>query len=281
MSILDSSRIPKYLLLHQSTDTARISTKDLDGFIASLSKYSLVQLSEDQDQNHLNLNPVFRTEVRRRLYRKGDIAAWENKALKAVSYEFPEAKVNESFRDPEKCGELLPHVLAVLKCDVIKDEENILHRYRLLRDAGAYTMTIGDWKVAEELLQEAYLVSMKHFGSKSEESQSLSTMLVQLQTQVLETRKRMLGIEHPDTLASMAHLADLFSNQDRYEVAESLHRQILSLREEVLGKEHPDTLRSMSSLTEVLKSQGRDDASESFHDLHHWREQNISKRRQA
>ena len=109
-------------------------------------------MSEDHHQKYLNLRPVTRSEVRGRLYRKGDITAWENKALKAVSYEFPEVEVDESFRDQEKCDELLPHVLAVLKCDVIKDEENTLHRYRLLRDAGAYTMTIGDSKVAEELL---------------------------------------------------------------------------------------------------------------------------------
>lgn len=74
-------------------------------------------------------------------------------------------------------------------------------------------------------------------------------------------------MEHPDTLADMAHLADLLSSQDKYEEAESLHRQTLSSREKVLGKEHPDTLRSMNGLAEVLKSQGRDDASESFHEF--------------
>ena len=265
MSILGASRIPKYLLLHQSTHIGQISKKDLEGFIASLSTHSLFQLTEDQDQSHLTLEPVIRSEVRRRIYRKGKIAVWENKVLKAVSYEFPEMEVNASFRAPEKCGELLPHVLAVLKCDVIKDEENTLHRYRLLRDAGAYSMTIEDWKVAEDLLQEAYLVSMKHFGSKSEESQSLLAMLVQLQTQVLEMRTRMSGIEHPDTLASMVHLTRLLSSQDKFEEAERLHRQTLSLREKVLDKEYPDTLADVAHLARLLSNLDKHMEAERLH----------------
>jgi Tetratricopeptide repeat len=40
--------------------------------------------------------------------------------------------------------------------------------------------------------------------------------------QVMETRKRVLGKEHPDTLTSMANLASTYGNQGRWKEAEEL-----------------------------------------------------------
>ncbi|CAG8883952.1 unnamed protein product, partial [Penicillium egyptiacum] len=41
-----------------------------------------------------------------------------------------------------------------------------------------------------------------------------------LEVQVVETRKTKLGVDHPDTLASMANLASTFSEQGRWKEAE-------------------------------------------------------------
>ena len=273
MSILDADHIPKYLLLNRSSDlTSRISMEDLDRFIASLLSYSLVHLT--QDQTCLDLHRLVQGVIRRRLYRKGNIAAWENAALKAVSYEFPQG----SFEEWEKCGELLPHALVVLKCDVVKDVENSIHRYELLRNAGAYTMKMGRYPVAEKLLQEAYVVSMKQFGPDSINSQSVATLLAhlfllmgrlreaeQLEVQVLKISSKVLGEEHPATLTSMTNLAEVLSSQGKYKEAERIHRQALVLRETILGKEHPDTLTSMNDLALVLNMQGKYKEAERIH----------------
>ena len=37
----------------------------------------------------------------------------------------------------------------------------------------------------------------------------------ELEVEVMEIRKRVLGAEHPDTLTSMANLASTYRNQDR------------------------------------------------------------------
>jgi hypothetical protein len=50
--------------------------------------------------------------------------------------------------------------------------------------------------------------------------------------QAMETRKRVLGEEHPSTLTSIANLASTYGNQGRWKEAE----------------EHPDTLTSMINL---------------------------------
>jgi hypothetical protein len=56
--------------------------------------------------------------------------------------------------------------------------------------------------------------------------------------QVIETRKRMLGAEHPDTLASMANLAYTWKGQLRDKEATALMKECVQLRERVLGLDH-------------------------------------------
>lgn len=65
---------------------------------------------------------------------------------------------------------------------------------------------------------------------------------------VLELRKRVLGDEHLDTLASMHGFALAFHGQRKYVEAEIIYRETLALRKKVLGDEHPYTLASMHGL---------------------------------
>ena len=50
----------------------------------------------------------------------------------------------------------------------------------------------------------------------------------------------------------MNKLANVLSNQGKYEQAEEMHRQALGLSETVLGKEHPFTLTSMKPYMTTL-----------------------------
>jgi hypothetical protein len=53
--------------------------------------------------------------------------------------------------------------------------------------------------------------------------------------QTLELREKVLGVEHPDTLASMNNLAIVFICQGDYEEAKRMHQQTLELREKVIS----------------------------------------------
>ena len=75
---------------------------------------------------------------------------------------------------------------------------------------------------------------------------------------MIETRKRVLGAEHPSTLTSMANLASTYRNQGRWKEAEELEVQVMETRKRVLGAEHPDTLTTMNNLAFTLERQGRD-----------------------
>ena len=69
-----------------------------------------------------------------------------------------------------------------------------------------------------------------------------------LNVRVVETRKRVLGEEHPDTLSSIYNLAITYWNQGRWKEAEELEVRVLEVRKKVLGVDHPNTLSSMHNL---------------------------------
>src|SRR3984957_5391397 len=78
-----------------------------------------------------------------------------------------------------------------------------------------------------------------------------------LQVLVVETMKRVLGEENPDTLTSMANLASTYRKQGRWKEAEVLEVLVMDTRKRVLGEEHPDTLTSMANLASTYRKQGR------------------------
>jgi len=57
----------------------------------------------------------------------------------------------------------------------------------------------------------------------------------------METRKWVLGEEHPDILTSMADLASTYRNQGWWKEAGEPEVQVMGTRKGVLGEEYPDT----------------------------------------
>ncbi len=72
-----------------------------------------------------------------------------------------------------------------------------------------------------------------------------------------EQNEGILGLEHPDTLTSMADLASTYQNQGRWREAEKLFVQVMETRKRVLGVEHSDTLTSIANLASTFWYQGR------------------------
>jgi len=94
------------------------------------------------------------------------------------------------------------------------------------------------------------------------ESLGLYSVAETLIEQALQTRRHVLGDDHPDTLRSMAGLAVLYWRQARHDDAEVLQREALEGRKRVLGKEDPETLQSMNDLALTYFSQDRLEAAE-------------------
>jgi len=74
----------------------------------------------------------------------------------------------------------------------------------------------------------------------------------------METSKTKLGVDHPDTLTSMANLASTYRNQGRWDDAEKLEVQVIETSKTKLGVDHPDTLTSINNLAFTWKRSGKE-----------------------
>jgi tetratricopeptide (TPR) repeat protein len=69
-----------------------------------------------------------------------------------------------------------------------------------------------------------------------------------LHEQTLADRERVLGPDHPETLASRSNVATAYHAAGRSTEARAFLERVLTDRERVLGPDHPDTLASRNNL---------------------------------
>ena len=80
----------------------------------------------------------------------------------------------------------------------------------------------------------------------------------------VELRRRSLGENSVETLASTSELAQLYRDQGKYAQAETLLTGLLGRQRRALGKEHPDTLNTTVYLGRVYRDVGKFDQAESL-----------------
>jgi tetratricopeptide (TPR) repeat protein len=78
----------------------------------------------------------------------------------------------------------------------------------------------------------------------------------QMQRELLEVQRRVLGAEHPHTLHTTGSLASTLYAQGAYEEAAQMQRGLLEVQRRVLGAEHPRTLATKCNLAISLFEQG-------------------------
>jgi hypothetical protein len=181
-------------------------------------------VSEGKADGNLNMHRLIQLVMRKWLIMEGISTEWASRALLTVSDLYPYG----SYKNWKVCGVYLPHVYAVLSYDRSVSTDEAVAKASLLHCTAGFMLNQGKWNKAEEL-----------------------------QLQAVETLKRVLGQEHPDTLTSIANLASTYRNQGRWKEAEELEVQVMETRKRVLGQEHPHTLNSMSNLAFTWKFQDR------------------------
>jgi serine/threonine protein kinase/tetratricopeptide (TPR) repeat protein len=72
-----------------------------------------------------------------------------------------------------------------------------------------------------------------------------------------ETRRRLLGPEHPETLTSMEYLSRNLERQGQYPKAENLVRESYDIRLRVLGPDDVDTIASKRGIANLALVEGR------------------------
>ncbi|GHO96449.1 tetratricopeptide repeat protein [Reticulibacter mediterranei] len=84
---------------------------------------------------------------------------------------------------------------------------------------------------------------------------SMLTQAAPLYRHALAIREQRFGLEHPQTAASLNHLAIFHRDNGSYKEAEPLYLRALRIREQHLGPHHLDTADSLDSLANLYESQ--------------------------
>ncbi len=113
--------------------------------------------------------------------------------------------------------------------------------------------TLPDSALAQSTAELHALID--HIGKLREKRKYAEA--IPLAEKLRATCERVLGKEHPVTLASVSNLAMLHYQQGQYAKAEPLFRRVLKIRKRVQGEEHPDTLMSVNDLAGLYSGQGR------------------------
>jgi tetratricopeptide (TPR) repeat protein len=187
--------------------------------IKVLDRYALI--TRRPAESALDVHRLVHHALRNRMVAEGRLEEKTRRTVTQLLRVFP----NHDHGNRSKWRRLLPHARYVLSHTRSDDDEG---RLDLARKCAIALYSDGQYKAAEEL-----------------------------EVEVMETRKRVLGDKHPDTLTSMNNLALTYADQGRWDEAEELQKKVMKTRKRVLGDEHPNTLSSISNLTSTYADQGR------------------------
>ncbi|KAH8598604.1 P-loop containing nucleoside triphosphate hydrolase protein, partial [Bisporella sp. PMI_857] len=193
--------------------------KEIDA-IGTLEAYSFI-IKRAADLA-LDLHRLVHLATRNWLRQNHLIAQWTERAIIQLEEVFPD----DDHQNRTTWRTYLPHVCYVLMSD--KSDKDGETRIALSLRFGECLFSDGRYNEAEAPFVE-----------------------------VMERYERVLGLEHPSTLTSMANLASTYRDQGRWKEAEDLEVQVMETRKRVLGPEHPDTLTSIASLASTYRNQGR------------------------
>jgi tetratricopeptide (TPR) repeat protein len=227
MSLFDRQGIPDSLLYNHYQEGDDIEA-DFEEDIYTLASYSLV--GTNVEGKEFEMHRLVQFSTKKWLELRDELERWKETYITIMEEAFPVGQ-HENWAT---CQRLFPHAEIVLTYRPANDDY-LAQWASILFDAAWYAGDKGNYSAAEEMSRRA-----------------------------LEGYRKARGVEHSDTLASMANLAMVLRNQGKYEEAEAMNRRALDGYEKELGKEHPDTLASVGNLASVLRNQGKYEEAETM-----------------
>lgn len=121
----------------------------------------------------------------------------------------------------------------------------MLHFALQIADTQQHAEFIIDITSYKSMLAQTYIEQ-----ARPEEAEKLGL-------EVAEYREAMYGLEHPDTLDSLADLARTYTYQTHHLKAAELERRVLESRRRIFGMEHPETILAAERLASSYVELGR------------------------
>ena len=199
------------------------SDNEFEDDILTLRNYSFISIGVDVTA--FEMHGLIQLAVRKWLEDHGQVEKWKQQYIKNLCEEFPTGE-HENWR---KCWALFPHARAAITQQP-KEEDSLREWSILLYNAAWYAWRRG-------ILADAEKMSVKS----------------------IRVKKKLLGLEHAETLNSMEMVGLAYSLRGRWKEAEELEVQVMETRKRVFGEEHLDTLVSMVNLasTTGIKDDGK------------------------
>ena len=194
--------------------------------VVALRNFSFISINTDGTT--FEMHSLVQLATRKWLEADGQLERWKHQFIRNLCAEFPTGE----YENWAVCQALFPHAKSAAaqkpdERDALVDWASILYR------AAWYAWKVGNGVEAETMSIEA-----------------------------MRVRKRVLGIEHEDTLWSMVMVGYAYNLRGRWDAAEELFVQVMETRKKKLGADHPSTLTSMANLASTYRNQGRWDAAE-------------------
>ena len=214
------------------SDSDSISESDKDNEfekdVRILRDYSFISYDTNQT---FEMHSLVQLATRKWLKANGQLEVWKQCYTKNLSAKFP----TEEHENWIECQALFPHVKSAVT-QRPKGEESLREWASLLHNAARYSWR--KWSITEA---------------------------VDLSEIAMKIRKKILGQEHKETLASMGMLSLAYGLGGRWKEAEELQVRVMETTKRLLGEEHPSTLTSMNNLATMLSRQGKYEEAERIH----------------
>jgi non-specific serine/threonine protein kinase/serine/threonine-protein kinase len=129
-----------------------------------------------------------------------------------------------------------------------KPDPDLKVRTALDRAAARITARFDGQPVVEAAIRQTIGDTYEDLGLDQEAQRQIE--------RALDIRRRVLGENHRDTLASMSRLAQLYMYQGDYDRAEPLLIRVMEIQRRLLGDKHADTLAAMKGLGDEYRLRG-------------------------
>ncbi|MBU8870134.1 MAG: serine/threonine-protein kinase [Gemmatimonadales bacterium] len=127
----------------------------------------------------------------------------------------------------------------------------LVDEHVLGRAVEAIEADFSDQPLVQAALQQTVAITYKELG--------LYPLASPLQESALETNRRILGDEHPETLNSISYMGSLLRSMGKYDEALVYYQEALDGSRRVLGQEHQGTLASTNNMGALLRVMGKYD----------------------
>jgi tetratricopeptide (TPR) repeat protein len=115
------------------------------------------------------------------------------------------------------------------------------------------TVATGAGCPDESLVAAAYAADR---AASYQAAQGLISAAESTHRAVLQVQLRILGTDHPDTIATRYNIACRLSERAEFDQAETEHRDVLEIMRRVLGADHPDSLNVQHWIASVISFRG-------------------------